>query len=166
MRSFAVILALVFTSALSAEITSWVSPKELSEWEKTALEEVEKHKNKSPEKEFLLYMIAGRELFAHGLSEKAQEYYLKAFEHPSKSDKSEAVIQLVSLSLKDKAALSLALVRANKWFTQNPDKKTTQIERWLKMLKGSLNEDTPTRDLGYFTSWATDAHVDELLKKG
>lgn len=143
-----------------------INEKELLQWEKDALLEVEKHKTNNPEKEFLLYMIAGRELASYGQKDKALHYYQLAFEHPSASDKTEAVVQLVTLNQENKKELKKALTRAQTWFKKNPTKETPEIKRWLAMLEGFVSGKTPYENQGYHTIWAIDKRIDELMKEG
>lgn len=148
---------------------SWsmtVDEKQMLAWEKKALEEVAKYKGKQPEKEFLLYMTAARELANHGLDKKAVDYYLKAFKHPTKSDKTEAVIQLVALNKDNKTELPQALERAREWFKSNPDKQPPQLANWLKMMAGYAAGNTPIENQGYYTFWAIDSKVSELMAAG
>lgn len=140
--------------------------KEFARWEQLAIKEVEKISSLTPDKEFMLLMIAGRELCAYGLKEKSIEYYLKAYNHPSQLDKSESVIQLVSLNLQNKTELKKALDRSRDWFNKNPSKLTSEIDSWLKMIEGYLNGKTPIEKKQYFSIWATDSRVDELMNEG
>lgn len=159
------LLLILFLSPLN----SWsltVSESEISTWESKALEELKKHKDKDPQKEFLLYMIAGRELSAYGQEERARRYYLKAFAHPSKSDKTEAVIQLVALNRENKKELIKAVDRAHKWFRKHPDKNKPELKRWLEMMEGYAQGKTPYLEQGYYTFWAVDARINELMKEG
>lgn len=135
-------------------------------WEKEALEEVKKYSNKNPEKEFLLYMIAGRELSSYGLKDKSIHYYQLAFKHPFKGDKTEAVVQLVNLQRDNKARLGEALNRADRWFKENPKKFSPELRQWLTMMKGHASGKTPYHVQGYNRIWATDARITELMKEG
>lgn len=143
-----------------------VDESQMQVWESEAILEINKHKAKNPEKEFLLYMIAGRELASHGLDEKARQYYLKAYEHPSKSDKSEAVIQLVALQRENKKELPAALKRARDWFKKSPQKASPEIKRWLNMMEGYAAGKTPYLEQGFHSVWAVDERVTELMKEG
>lgn len=154
---------------LLSPVKTWsaaVDEAQMRVWESEALLEINKLKAKNPEKEFLLYMIAGRELASHGLDDKALKYYLKAYEHPSKSDKSEAVIQLVALNRENKKELPKALKRAREWFKKSPEKATPQIKRWLSMMEGHASGKTPYLEQGFHSVWAVDERVTELMKEG
>lgn len=161
---YLLLLILLFSSMNSWSLT--VAESEISTWESKALEELKKHKDKDPEKEFLLYMIAGRELSAYGQEERARRYYLMAYDHPSKSDKTEAVIQLVALNRENKKELIKAIERAHKWFTKNPEKNRPELNRWLEMMQGYAQGKTPYLEQGYYTFWAVDARINELMKEG
>jgi hypothetical protein len=160
------LLLLTLLIAPHAHTQDWTSEKQFAIWEKTALSEVAKYKKEKPQQEFLLYMVAGRELSKHGPMTKAQEYYLKAFAHPYAGDKSEAVIQLVALNRDDKTQLATSLTRARRWFKENPQKLTNEIDHWLKLMEGHAKGETPTQQLGRFTLWARDARVEELMRAG
>lgn len=139
--------------------------KEFDKWEQKILEIVEKSRPIPIEKEFTLYLIAGRELGAYGYAEKSKEYYLKAFEIKGDFDKSEAVVQLISLNLNNKKKLIEAYQRAEKWFASNPKKLNSEIKTWLEMIKGSLEGKTPVDGTGQFMAWAEDSRVDELISE-
>src|SRR3989344_5901754 len=142
MYSFYLSLLILVLSPVMAWSVA-VDEAQMQVWENEAILEINKHKAKNPEKEFLLYIIAGRELASHGLDEKARKYYLKAYEHPTKSDKSEAVIQLVALNRENKKELPQALKRAHDWFKKSPQKASPEIKRWLNMMDGYAAGKTP-----------------------
>lgn len=165
MKSFLLILALFSSLALALD-PAVLSSQQISEWEKIALKEIQKQKKNAPEKEFQLYMIAGRELAAHGLFEKSLHYYLQAFNHNSQSDKSEAVIQLVNLNRDNKTELKKALERAQTWFASHPDNAPAHVKNWLAMMEGYSQGKTPLQERTYQAVWARDARVNELMKEG
>ena len=158
--------AALFSTLAIALDPAVISSKEITAWEKIALKEVQKHKKTSPEKEFQLYMVAGRELAAHGLLAKSQQYYLQAFNHSSPSDKSEAVIQLVNLNRENKEELRGALERAKAWFASHPEHTQPQVQSWLAMMEGYSQGKTPLNEQTYQAVWARDARVSELMKEG
>jgi hypothetical protein len=145
---------------------SWNDPKEFAAWEKKALDELRSISPLPIDKEFTIFMIAGRELSSYGFKDKAIEYYLKAYQHKSKLDKTEAVIQLISLNLKNKDELKNGLNRSKEWFTKNPKNLTNELDSWLKMIEGYVEGKTPIVGTGFFSVWATDARVDELIQEG
>jgi hypothetical protein len=165
MKKLLLSVALFSTLAIALDPTV-ISSKEITAWEKIALKEVHKHKKTAPEKEFQLYMVAGRELAAHGLIAKSQKYYLQAFNHTSPSDKSEAVIQLVNLNRDNKAELRRAVERAKAWFASHPEHAQSPVQNWLAMMDGYSQGKTPLLEKTYQGVWARDARVGELMKEG
>ncbi len=165
MKSFLLILVLFSTLAVALD-PAVLSPQQITEWEKIALKEIQKHKKKSPEKVFQLYMVAGRELAAHGLTKKSTHYYLQAYNHSSIADKSEAVIQLVNLNRDNKTELAKSIERAKAWFVTHPDKAPTHVKNWLAMMEGYSQGKTPLLEKTYQGVWARDARVSELMKEG
>lgn len=165
MKTLLLFLSLCSTLAAALD-PAVISPQEITAWEKIALKEVKKHKKSDPEKEFQLYMVAGRELAAHGLHEKARQYYLLAFNHASKSDKSEAVMQLANLNRGNKDELRRAVERAKTWFTKHPEHAQDQAQKWLAMMDGYAQGKTPLQENTYAGVWARDARVGELMKEG
>lgn len=157
-------LCLLMLTQLS--FSSWSDPKEFAAWEKKALDELHKLSPLPLDKEFTIFMMAGRELSAYGLKDKAREYYLKAYQHQSHLDKTEAVIQLISLNLNNKNELKKDLARTKDWFSKNPQKLTKELDSWLKMIEGYVEGKTPISGTGYFSAWATDARVEELIGEG
>lgn len=165
MKMLLLSLALFSASAMALD-PSVISLQQIEAWEKIALKEIQKTKNVSPEKEFQLYLVTARELAAHGLTEKSIHYYQKAFRHPSSSDKTEAVIQLVNLNRENKKELAQALTQAKTWFSAHPDKAPSHIKAWLSMMEGYSSGKTPLNEQTYQSVWARDARVDELMKEG
>lgn len=154
---------------LISPIYSWamsLDEVQVDVWEKAALQEIKKYGPKNPEKEFFLYMIAGRELSNYGLKDKSINYYQKAYQHSYKGDKTEAVIQLVNLNRDNKEQLTKALSQADKWFTENPKKYSPQLRQWLHMMKGYAKGETPYVNQGFNKIWAVDSRVSELMKEG
>jgi hypothetical protein len=165
MKKLLLSVALFSTFAIALD-PAVISSKEITAWEKIALQEVQKHKKTAPEKEFQLYMVAGRELAAHGLFEKSKQYYLQAFNHSSSADKSEAVIQLVNLNRENKKELYRAVERAKAWFANHPEHAQSQVQNWLAMMEGHSQGKTPLNEQTYQAVWARDARVSELMKEG
>lgn len=164
MNAFYLILLLLTTSSHSWSMSQ--EDAQVNAWEQQALEEVKKYSSKNPEKEFLLYMIAGRELSSYGLKEKSIQYYEKALSHSFKGDKTEAVIQLINLNREDKEKLKVALSQAESWFKENPKKYTPELKQWIQMMKGYAAGNTPYKEQNYNRVWAVDAKVTELMKEG
>ena len=154
---------------LSASFNSWsmgLDEAQIQAWEKEALQEIKKYSSKNPEKEFFLYMIAGRELSSYGLREKSIHYYEEAYNHSFRGDKTEAVVQLVNLNRDNKVKLAEAIAKADKWFKENPKKYSPELVQWLQMMKGYALGKTPYQEQGYHQVWAVDARVAELMKEG
>ncbi|MBY0517046.1 MAG: hypothetical protein K2P81_09070 [Bacteriovoracaceae bacterium] len=164
MRWFTFLISLFSFSLLASP--EWINKSSIDEWEKIALQEIDKYKKENPEKEFLLYLTAARELRAYGLNEKSKNYYQKAYDHPSKGDKSEAVIELVSLNKDSNLELKKSLVIARQWFKNNPRKLSRQIDKWLEMMEGYSIGKTPYQEQGYQGIWGFESRVTELMKEG
>ncbi len=160
------IFSFIFFSTTILAAPEWIKKQSIDDWEKIALSEIEKFKKENPEKEFLLYLTAARELRAYGLNEKAKRYYQKALEHKSTGDKSEAVIELVSLNKDSKSELVQSLKEARNWFKSNPEKLTSAIDKWLLMMEGFSKGNTPYKDQGYQRIWGFDARITELMREG
>jgi|GEM_PF-2113938 len=156
----------LFSSFAVALDPAVISAQQINAWEKIALKEIQKHRTAAPEKEFQLYMVAGRELAAHGFTDKSIHYYQQAFDHSSNADKSEAVIQLVNLRRENKVELKKALERAKTWFAAHPDTTLAQTKDWLAMMEGYAQGKTPLIEKTYRAVWARDARVAELMKEG
>ncbi len=162
-----ILIFLLFSSLYChPSFASWKDPKEYEFWEKKVLGELKELGPISKDKEFMLFMIAGRELSAYGLKDKSKKYYLKAYEVEGTQDKTEAVIQLISLNLEDKSELKKSIARSREWFQKNPGKLTQEMDTWIKMIDGYSKGETPIVGHPSFSTWATDARVDELISEG
>jgi tetratricopeptide (TPR) repeat protein len=159
-----ILLSLLFSISAFSQALSEIDSAQIDLWEKSALSEIEKHKKQAPYKEFLLYLTIGREASAHGLKEKAKKYYQKAIDHSSASDKSEAYVEMINLSLTDKEELKLAIQNAQKWMEKNPRYKKKEIIDWINLIESYASTNTTIPEKSYFKKWATEAKIQELIE--
>jgi tetratricopeptide (TPR) repeat protein len=102
---------------LSSLINASPIQNNISHIEKVVLEKI-KAKNLSSKDTQIIYMLAGREFFNYKMYNKSEEYYLKVLEINSNDNKSEALINLMTISLlaKDQTKASLYLKNAKEYF--------------------------------------------------
>lgn len=159
-------LSFFFIICSFAQDPSWTEDPRWKKWEAEALKEVSIQAKKDPSKEYLIYLAAAREFFGFDARSKAREYYLKAWEHPEKADKTEVVLQLVALDLENKPRLKDSVARAESWFKENPKKLLPEWEDWLALVKSHAEGKTKVKTSGPYALWSLDSRVDELIADG
>lgn len=164
MRFLFISLFIISLSAWSQKSTK-PTPQQIDEWEKFILTQLATLPVMAPEKEWFLLMSTAREFKSYNYLKKSQDYYLKAFNHSHKGDKSEAVIELLALAHEQNENLAPSLERAQKWFKDNPSLATDEIKNWLRLMEGHQSGATPTQDIqAYHRVWARDQRIHELMK--
>ena len=165
-------MRLLFISLLFISLSNWAqssskpTSQQIDDWEKFILKELTTLPVMSHEKEWFLLMSAAREFKSYNYLKKSHEYYLKAFNHSHKGDKSEAVIELLALAQEQNQDLTPHLKRAEDWFKANPNYATKEIKNWLRLMAGHTKGETPLQDIqAYHLVWARDQRIQELMKE-
>ena len=140
-----------------------ISPKEL---EMIEIEVTQKLKSNQLDhsKKFLIYMLAGRELYQYRFYDKAKKYYQSALQLDVPDNKSESYINLMAISLVEgnNEELKKTYEEAKKYYSQNASYKGKDITYYLKTIESYLTGKGTVE--GYYGQFTEETNLINLIK--
>ncbi len=159
MKLFLLLILLVFQNTFAFE-----SNKNVAAVEKIFLEEIKK-KNSSDEDKFLLYNLAGRELYNYKFYDKSLEYYEKALKLNVTSDKTEAYINLLAIEYASSKSISKKTYnRALDYFTKTKKIEDVGIKKYMNFINTSFFSEGGTKDYqGFYGEFTKQSSIKRLI---
>jgi len=160
----------IYTPCFAQNNSKILTPQELKIIETKILGELKKSKLLDNKKKFFITLKAAREFYQYRYYEKAKVYYQQAINIDSDENKSEAYINLITIDIlsKDKSKVKLSIEKAQKYYEQNPNFKTSEIAYFLKSIENYLpgkNEVSKEIVNGFYGQFAHDENLINLLKE-
>lgn len=159
MKLFLLLIPLVFQNTFAIQ-----DNEKLIQVEKIFLEEIKKN-NSSDEDKFLLYNLAGRELYNYKYYKKSSEYYKKAIKLNVTSDKTEAYINLLAIEYSSSKTIKKETYDiAMEYFTKSNKIKDEGIKSYMNFLNSSFFSKGATKDYkGFYGEFAKQSSIKSLI---
>lgn len=160
MKFFLLLILLVFQNTFANE-----DSKKLAEVEKIFIEEIKKQ-NSSDKDKFLLYNLAGRELYNYKFYEKSKEYFEKAIELDVPSDKTEAHINLIAIDYaRSKTVSKKSYDRAVDYFTKSKKINDEGIKEYLSFINMSFFKKSGVKNYkGFYGEFTKQSSIKNLIQ--
>ncbi len=142
-----------------------VSEKELQLIQDKVDEELKK-KDISDDKKLLIQITAAKEAFQFHFYDVADRYYQMAIDNKSNENKTEAYINRLAISIKDRKQdkIKVQFNELKTYLTKNPNYKTKEIEYYIKTLDAAFSHnESPENIPGFYGMYATEAQFKNLI---
>lgn len=166
-KIYLMVLAFLITSEAFSEVENKAMPlQKVEALEKSISEEVKK-RNPSKKELQAIYNLAARELYYLGYLKKAEEYYEKSFVVEIDVNKSEALINFMSIAFteKDMTKLKKQRERADKYYKANTKYKNTEIEMYLSSIDDVLQNKITKDRVSFFSEYIRSGSFEKVLKE-
>jgi hypothetical protein len=157
-----ILLVLLFATNALGQI---VSDKELKIIQDKVDEELKKE-NITDDQKLLLQITAAKEAFQFHFYDVANRYYQMAIENKSKENKTEAYINRLAISLKEKKQdkVKSQFEELKSYLANNSSYKTKEIEYYIKTLDAAFSHnESPENIPGFYGMYATEAQFKNLI---
>lgn len=161
MKIVSILILLVFQNSFANQESDSVRAIE-----KLFLDEIQAQKS-SDEDKFLLYNLAGRELYNYKHYEKSKEYYEKSAAIKTSKDKTEVYINLMAIEYAQEKTISESSFRnAMDYFKSSNKIKEDGIKQYMDFIRSNFIDDSGSKVYkGFFGEFSKQKSITKLIEE-